>query len=204
MKQIVLIELKEIVSIYSVFVPPNLTPAQSNRVDLPPALLSRFNLLWLILDRADMYSDLELSKHVFNMDISGFSSAYISAARRLCLYVPSELGEYIATAYSCIKQEEARSNTPRSYTTVRTLLSILCISAISTSKVEISLYVDDMQTAGLDAISDTYSIIRDEASRSKKTHVSYANALNWISRKGYSEAQLKECLEGFMTRQIYQ
>lgn len=48
---------------------------------------------------------------------------------------------------------------------------------------KISLYADDRQKAGLDAISDTYSIIRDEAARSNKTHVSYANALNWISRK---------------------
>lgn len=59
------------------------------------------------------------------------SSAYISAARRLSPSVPRELEEYIATAYSCIRQEEARSNAPHSYTTVRTLLSILRISAVS-------------------------------------------------------------------------
>ena len=86
---------------------------------------------------------------------------------------------------------------------MRTLLSILRISAalarlrfsesVAQSDVDealrlmqmskISLYADDRQKAGLDAISDTYSIIRDEAARSNKTHVSYANALNWISRK---------------------
>lgn len=62
---------------------------------------------------------------------SFFSSAYISAARRVSPSVPKELEEYIASAYSTIRQEEAKSNSPHSYTTVRTLLSILRISAVS-------------------------------------------------------------------------
>lgn len=65
--------------------------------------------------------------------ISLVSSAYISAARRLSPSVPKELEEYIASAYSSIRQEEAKSDTPHSYTTVRTLLSILRISAVSPS-----------------------------------------------------------------------
>lgn len=58
-------------------------------------------------------------------------SAYISAARRLSPCVPRELEEYIATAYSNIRREEAETNAPHSYTTARTLLSILRISAVS-------------------------------------------------------------------------
>lgn len=46
-----------------------------------------------------------------------------------------------------------------------------------------SLYSDDRQRSGLDAISDIYSILRDEAARANKMDVSYAHALNWISRK---------------------
>lgn len=46
-----------------------------------------------------------------------------------------------------------------------------------------SLYSDDRQKSGLDAISDIYSILRDEAARTNKMDVSYAHALNWISRK---------------------
>lgn len=57
--------------------------------------------------------------------------AYISAARRIVPSVPRELEEYIATAYSSIRQDEAKSNAPHSYTTVRTLLSILRISIVS-------------------------------------------------------------------------
>ncbi|KAH9786750.1 DNA replication licensing factor MCM7 [Citrus sinensis] len=228
------------------------TPAEN--INLPPALLSRFDLLWLILDRADMDSDLEMARHVVYVHQNkespalGFTPlepailrAYISAARRLSPCVPRELEEYIAAAYSNIRQEEAKSNTPHSYTTVRTLLSILRISAalarlrfsetVAQSDVDealrlmqmskFSLYSDDRQRSGLDAISDIYSILRDEAARSNKLDVSYAHALNWISRKnlsecsvtwafsgafitGYSEAQLKECLEEYAALNVWQ
>ncbi|GKV53010.1 hypothetical protein SLEP1_g59560 [Rubroshorea leprosula] len=36
----------------------------AENIHLPPALLSRFDLLWLILDRADMDGDLEMARHV--------------------------------------------------------------------------------------------------------------------------------------------
>ncbi|XP_031101719.1 DNA replication licensing factor MCM7 [Ipomoea triloba] len=211
------------------------TPAEN--INLPPALLSRFDLLWLILDRADMDTDLELARHVVYVHQKkespalGFTPldpsvlrAYISTARKLSPCVPRELEEYIASAYSSIRQEEAKSNTPHSYTTVRTLLSILRISAglarlrfsetVAQSDVDealrlmqmskFSLYSDDRQRSGLDAISDIYSILRDEAARINRMDVSYTQALNWISRKGYSEAQLKECLEEYAALNVWQ
>ncbi|MFS8022459.1 putative DNA helicase [Helianthus anomalus] len=45
-----------------------------------------------------------------------------------------------------------------------------------------SLYSDERQRFGLDAILDIYSILRDEAARANKMDVSYAQALNRISR----------------------
>ncbi|KAG6422324.1 hypothetical protein SASPL_118892 [Salvia splendens] len=211
------------------------SPAEN--INLPPALLSRFDLLWLILDRADMDTDLEMARHVLHVHQAkespdlGFTPlepsllrAYISAARKLSPAVPRDLEEYIASAYSTIRQEEAKSNAPHTYTTIRTLLSILRISAalarlrfsdnVAQSDVDealrlmqmskFSLYSDDRQRSGLDAISDIYSILRDEAARANKTDVSYAHALNWISRKGYSEAQLKECLEEYAALNVWQ
>ncbi|ONM01182.1 DNA replication licensing factor MCM7 [Zea mays] len=201
------------------------TPAEN--INLPPALLSRFDLLWLILDRADMETDLEMARHVVHVHQNLESpalGAYISAARRVIPSVPRELEEYIATAYSSIRQEEAKSNAPTSYTTIRTLLSILRISialarlrfseTVAQSDVDealrlmqmskYSLYSDDRQRSGLDAISDIYSILRDEAARTSSMDVRYAHALNLISRKGYSEAQLKECLEEYASLNVWQ
>jgi DNA replication licensing factor MCM7 len=54
-----------------------------------------------------------------------------------------------------------------------------------------SLYADERKKTGLDAISDIYSIIRDEASRMNTMDVRYANALNWISRKVLSADCIK-------------
>ncbi|KAE8009362.1 hypothetical protein FH972_005802 [Carpinus fangiana] len=211
------------------------TPAEN--INLPPALLSRFDLMWLILDRADMDNDLEMARHIVYVHQNrespalGFTPlepsvlrAYISAARRVSPSVPKELEEYIASAYSSIRQEEAKSNSPHSYTTVRTLLSILRISAalarlrfsdsVAQSDVDealrlmqmskFSLYSEERQKSGLDAISDIYSVLRDEAARTNRMDVSYAHALNWISRKGYSEAQLKECLEEYAALNVWQ
>uniref|UniRef100_A0A0E0CHQ4 DNA replication licensing factor MCM7 n=1 Tax=Oryza meridionalis TaxID=40149 RepID=A0A0E0CHQ4_9ORYZ len=204
------------------------TPAEN--INLPPALLSRFDLLWLILDRADMETDLEMARHVVHvwgshhLNHQFLGKAYISAARRVVPSVPRELEEYIATAYSSIRQEEAKSNAPHSYTTIRTLLSILRISialarlrfseTVAQSDVDealrlmqmskYSLYSDDRQRSGLDAISDIYSILRDEAARTNSMDVRYAHALNLISRKGYSEAQLKECLEEYASLNVWQ
>ncbi|KAK8925711.1 Protein PROLIFERA [Platanthera zijinensis] len=211
------------------------SPAEN--INLPPALLSRFDLLWLILDRADMDNDLEMARHIVHVHQNlespslGFTPlepsvlrAYISAARRTSPSVPMELEEYIATAYSSIRQEEAKSSAPHSYTTVRTLLSILRISialarlrfseTVAQSDVDealrlmqmskFSLYSEDRQKSGLDAISDIYSILRDEAARSGSLDVTYSHALNWISRKGYSEAQLKECLEEYAALNVWQ
>jgi DNA replication licensing factor MCM7 len=41
------------------------SPAEN--INLPPALLSRFDLLWLILDRADSEADLRLAQHVLHV-----------------------------------------------------------------------------------------------------------------------------------------
>lgn len=38
------------------------SPAEN--INLPHALLSRFDLMWLILDRADMDTDLGLARHM--------------------------------------------------------------------------------------------------------------------------------------------
>ncbi|KAM1207747.1 hypothetical protein COP2_008547 [Malus domestica] len=137
-----------------------------------------------------MDSDLEMARHVVYVHQNkespalGFTPlepsvirAYISAVRRLSPSVPQELEEYITSSYSSIRQEEAKSNAPHSYTTVRTLLSILRISAFS-------LCSDDRQKSGLDPIGDIFSILRDEYETTGKQDVSYANALNLISRKG--------------------
>ncbi|KAJ7542087.1 hypothetical protein O6H91_10G089200 [Diphasiastrum complanatum] len=211
------------------------TPAEN--INLPSALLSRFDLMWLILDRADMDSDLAMARHVLHvhqkceppkLDFDPLEPsilrAYVAVARRVVPSVPHDLTDYIASAYAALRQEEVQSDAPHSYTTARTLLSILRISealarlrfssTVAQSDVDealrlmqmskFSLYADERKKSGLDTISDIYSIIRDEAGRMHTMRVSYRDVLNWVSRKAYTEAQLKECLEEYAALNVWQ
>nr|AGT16119.1 hypothetical protein SHCRBa_028_H13_F_140 [Saccharum hybrid cultivar R570] len=69
-----------------------------------------------------------------------------------------------------------------------------------------SLYSDDCQRSGLDALSDIYSIlrVRDEAARASSIDVRYAHALDLQKGTGHSEAQLKECLEEHASLNVWQ
>ena len=84
----------------------------SENVDLPNSLLSRFDLLFLILDKAEMETDLALSKHVLhvhkflrNPDTAFVPippmamKQFISVARTLSPTVPESLASYIVEAY---------------------------------------------------------------------------------------------------------
>ncbi|MCE3217191.1 Mcm2-7 hexameric complex component [Datura stramonium] len=188
----------------------------AENINLPPALQLRFDLLCQILDRENIYSNLEMARHVVYVHQKkesptlGFTplepyvlGAYILVARRLSPSIPKDLNKYIAGAYSSIRQEEAKSNTPHSYSTVRTLLSILRISAalsrlrfseiVAQSDVDealwlmqmskFSLYSDDRQISSLDTIYDIYSILHDGDARMNSLALSYAQALNWICKK---------------------
>ncbi|CAI5950428.1 unnamed protein product [Closterium sp. NIES-64] len=213
------------------------TPAEN--INLPPALLSRFDILWLMLDRADVDADLALARHVLHVHQHSAPPAldfdpvdptllrnFIATARTYEPSVPEELTDFIASAYAGLRQEEAASDAPHTYTTARTLLSILRLAeararlrlagAVAQSDVEealrlmhgskASLQTEARQRAGLDAISAVYSIVRDEAARARCTVVSYSDALNWITRKGLmmSEAELRECLEDYAELNVWQ
>jgi len=119
---------------------PRRSPAEN--IALPAALLSRFDLMWLILDVHDHDADVALAHHVLTVhetraaparDAAGGAPplappvlrAYIARAKSHAPVVPPELTEYVATVYAEMRAEEAAAEVPHSYTTARTLLSIL-------------------------------------------------------------------------------
>lgn len=121
----------------------------SENVDLPNSLLSRFDLLFLILDKADMELDLALSRHVLhvhrylkNPDRAtqpiepAAMKQYIAAARTLEPAVPQELSNYIVEAYVQLRQQDTTGQpnirnlkgNDQAIMTARQLLSILRLS----------------------------------------------------------------------------
>jgi len=120
----------------------------SENVDLPNSLLSRFDLLFLILDKADMEMDLALSKHVLHVHrflrnpdrdftpiLASTVKQYISIARTIAPTVPVELTSYIVEAYVSLRMKDGSGPgagsgkaTDQAVMTARQLLSILRLS----------------------------------------------------------------------------
>lgn len=115
------------------------TPAEN--INLPAALLSRFDLLFLLLDTPNGDQDLALARHVTHVHRTGahpplgfdvvdpkLIRAHIADARRVAPVVPRDgsLTEYIIDNYVAMRAQEVDDGTgAKGYTSPRVLLSIL-------------------------------------------------------------------------------
>nr|CAH8872700.1 unnamed protein product [Trichobilharzia regenti] len=128
---------------------PNRTVEQN--VDLPAALLSRFDLLWLIQDKPEREHDLRLAQHITHVHMHGCAPSIVDSQadsnlfpqqllslvelRRLIAVakaqpppaVPAYLADYLVGAYVEMRKE-ARANKEMTYTSARTLLAIMRLS----------------------------------------------------------------------------
>ena len=113
---------------------------------LPTSLLSRFDLSFIILDRAQMQNDLDLAAHVTHVHMtseprpsryppltSAFLRSYIAYSRRYAPYVPRALQEEIVGHYLALRKDDdhhlsastSAANNRQRFVTPRSLLSIL-------------------------------------------------------------------------------
>ncbi|XP_026466222.1 DNA replication licensing factor Mcm7-like [Ctenocephalides felis] len=109
-------------------------------IQLPAALLSRFDLLWLIQDKPDRDNDLRLAKHItyvhthskqpptrvrsLNMNLM---RRYIALCKRKEPVIPNDLTDYIVGAYVELRRV-ARNSRDMTFTSARNLLGILRLS----------------------------------------------------------------------------
>merc|ERR1711936_492522 len=109
----------------------------TQNIQLPAALLSRFDLLWLIADRSDRENDLRLAHpicyvHTHNQQPPAQTTPldmklmrrYIALCKKQNPIVPEDLTDYIVGAY-CEMRKAARNNKDMTLTSARTLLAIL-------------------------------------------------------------------------------
>jgi DNA replication licensing factor MCM7 len=110
-------------------------------INLPAALLSRFDLMFLLLDETDRDNDLSLAEHItyvhqhehhpplgFKPFDAVFLRLFISVAKTFVPSVPPELAGYITEAYVEIRsrdKQRALERNSSATTTARQLLSIL-------------------------------------------------------------------------------
>ncbi|CAJ1330092.1 unnamed protein product [Effrenium voratum] len=124
-------------------------------IDLPAALLSRFDLVFLLLDTVDCDKDKQLAEHVTKVhsayekkdageaeaeaDVLGlgfkpfdhkFMRAYVRKARSFEPVLDDALRSDMADAYVAMRDDEKREGIQekKSYTTPRTLLAIMRLS----------------------------------------------------------------------------
>ncbi|KAG5636824.1 hypothetical protein H0H81_006740 [Sphagnurus paluster] len=118
---------------------PKVSPVEN--INLPAALLSRFDLLFLILDKPSRDDDERLAQHVtyvhmhnhhpeleFDIVDPVVMRHYIALARSKRPTVPAEVSNYVVDSYVRLRKvskEEEEQNKSHSYTSARTLLGIL-------------------------------------------------------------------------------
>jgi DNA replication licensing factor MCM4 len=119
---------------------PNLPVPQN--IDLPPTLLSRFDLVYLILDRIDETNDKRLARHLLSMYLEDtpqsagnseilpveFLTSYISYARATCQpKLSPAAGKELVEAYVAMRKlgEDVRAAERRITATTRQLESMI-------------------------------------------------------------------------------
>ncbi|KAG6862077.1 hypothetical protein C0995_007207 [Termitomyces sp. Mi166 len=118
---------------------PKVSPVEN--INLPAALLSRFDLLFLILDKPSRDDDERLAQHVTYVHMHNQHPAleydvidplimrhYIAMARSKRPTVPAQVSSYVVDSYVRLRKvskEEEEQNKSHSYTSARALLGIL-------------------------------------------------------------------------------
>jgi len=132
----------------------------TQNIQLPAALLSRFDLLWLIADRPDRENDLRLAQHITYVHSHNrqppsqhtpldmkLMRRYIALCKRQNPIVPEELTEYIVGSY-CEMRKSARNNKDMTFTSARTLLAILRLAtALARLRIEDRVQKEDVNEA---------------------------------------------------------
>ncbi|XP_078057032.1 DNA replication licensing factor MCM7 [Mustelus asterias] len=206
-------------------------------IQLPAALLSRFDLLWLIQDKPDRDNDLRLAQHITyvhqhsKQPPSQFQPLEMKLMRRyitLCKnkqpMIPESLADYITAAYVEMRKE-SRVNKDMTFTSARTLLSVLRISTAlarlrlvdSVEKEDVneamrlmemskdSLIGDRGQTSRAQRPADMiFATIREMVADREVRVVKYSEAEQRCISKGFTPAQVEAALEEYEELNIWQ
>lgn len=112
-----------------------------DNINLPAALLSRFDIMFLILDKPRREDDERLAQHVTYVHMHSAHPTidpppvspqllrhFIATVRKSRPVVPKEVSEYIVSAYVNLRkhhQKEEQDGRSFTYTSARTLLSVI-------------------------------------------------------------------------------
>ncbi|KAL9122878.1 MAG: hypothetical protein Q9187_000567 [Circinaria calcarea] len=141
---------------------PRISPVEN--INLPAALLSRFDVLFLMLDQPSRDADEELAQHVTYVHMHNKHPEtegvvftphevrqYIAEARRWRPTVPKDVSDYMVGAYVRMRQQQKRDEGRKkhfTHTSPRTLLGILRLSqALARLRFSQLVVTDDVDEA---------------------------------------------------------
>lgn len=167
---------------------PHVSPVDN--INLPAALLSRFDVLFLILDTPSRDDDERLAQHVAYVHMHGehppiehepldstLMRHYIALARQKRPTVPKAVSEYVVGAYVKMRaqgKEDEERDAAYTYTSARTLLGVLRLcqalarlrfaDVVEVADVDEALRLMDVSKASLHADGQSKRGRSDEAS----------------------------------------
>ncbi|KAI8833408.1 MCM2/3/5 family-domain-containing protein [Chytriomyces cf. hyalinus JEL632] len=177
----------------------------TDNINLPAALLSRFDLLFLILDKPDLEDDLRLASHVTYVHKHNHHEQrpedaalvdvnllrhYISVARMYNPTIKPETAGYLVNAYTSLRQREGMQDLQ--YTCARSLLSMIRLaSALTRLRFSEEVEVGDVEEA-LRLIEVSKSSIYEKSDESHlDTTSKIFHIIRDMSREGHEEGGYK-------------
>ncbi|OCH88735.1 MCM-domain-containing protein [Obba rivulosa] len=156
----------------------NMNETITRNIDLPPTLISRFDLLYLVLDQVDESLDRKLAQHLVSLyledapetgggeDIVPLDelSAYITYARsRINPVITEAASDELVRSYVTLRKagEDPRSNEKRITATTRQLESMIRLSEAH-ARMRFSPFVE------LDDVKEAYRLMREAINTSAR------------------------------------
>lgn len=161
----------------------NTSRSMSDNLELPPALLSRFDLLWLIRDIPEIGKDLNLAQHVthihthpdeeapnqFNSIDMRVMRRYINLCKQKNPIIPRDLSPKLVQIYLDIRAKKRTNPAEESlFTSPRSLLAIL---RLTTAFARLRL-ADVVEEADIKAAVKLYSCSRESIEGGSLTEAS--------------------------------
>eukprot|EP00871_Galdieria_phlegrea_P005603 jgi/Galph1/6043/GphlegSOOS_G4706.1 len=212
----------------------------SQNINLPPALLSRFDLLFLLIDEPNETEDFGLAQHVTYVHRTGkhpeldftpvdpqLIQAYIARAKRYNPVVGSSVSKYIVNNYVAMRDREKNAGDwAESYTTARTLLSILRLSQalarirfsnlVEHADVDEAIRLTESSKASLkedtshkshvsDPISEIYRLVNETIQQIEdgSNEAVLSELENQVLAQGFSREQWSTCLKEYEQLNIW-
>ncbi|GJJ12527.1 hypothetical protein Clacol_006770 [Clathrus columnatus] len=167
-------------------------------INLPAALLSRFDIMFLILDKPNRDDDERLAQHVTYVHMHNahpqlehdtvdplLMRHYIALARARRPIVPREVSDYVVRAYVRLRKSQKDhegKDKLHTYTSARTLLGVLRLSqALARLRFAEQVSIEDVDEA-LRLMEVSKESLLDDAERDRDTHVSVTSTIYRLIR----------------------